>query len=189
MSTEYVGSADLPPDRYLGPTRYRIRYRCARCGKEWSRVTTKVSSKDPPCPKLDCREALIAEAEERGARRMQKMLEERLAPAQVGASNAVKAVDVTAEIVMKDHKMTDLADNLREGDIAAPKLPPQMQAAVDGFFTGDAVRKRSGLSKKSMDLIGKRALAGAYRNMALNPGNIIPGTRGEPALRSVGKTS
>lgn len=187
MSTEWVGHSDMEPERYLGPTRYRVRYRCVRCGHQFARVTTKLSGKDPPCPKAACKEALIEAEVQRRTANLAAMLESQTAPAQIGKSTLVKAVDTTAQIVMEDHKLTDLADNIRHGDIAAPKLPPPMQQAVDGFFSGEAVRKRSGLGKRQMDLIGRRAMAGAYRGMALDVGSVIPGQKGEPALRPVRK--
>lgn len=40
----------------------------------------------------------------------------------MGNSNFTKAMDTTAEIVMRDYGLTDLQDNLRAGDSMAPKL-------------------------------------------------------------------
>ena len=40
----------------------------------------------------------------------------------MGKSNFTKAMDATAEIVMKDYALTNLQDNLRAGDSMAPKL-------------------------------------------------------------------
>ena len=40
----------------------------------------------------------------------------------MGHSNFTKAMDATAEIVMKDYNLTNLQDNLRAGDSMAPKL-------------------------------------------------------------------
>ena len=40
----------------------------------------------------------------------------------MGGSNFTKAMDATADIVMKDYGLTNLQDNLRAGDTMAPKL-------------------------------------------------------------------
>ena len=55
----------------------------------------------------------------------------------VGGSNAVKAMDMAANMVMEDHGMTDLSSDGREGAIMAPKLPPVPATArrCHVFFT------------------------------------------------------
>lgn len=53
--------------------------------------------------------------------RVQEMNESHCPPA-MGASNFTKAMDITADIVMKDCNLTNLQDNLRAGDSMAPKL-------------------------------------------------------------------
>ena len=60
-----------------------------------------------------------------------------IAPA-VGGSAITKAVDATAQIVMEDHHMTNLQDNLRPGDTMAPKLHPVLQQQADNMFSGAA---------------------------------------------------
>ena len=52
----------------------------------------------------------------------------------VGGSNFTKAMDATAEIVMKDYGLTDLQDNLRAGDSMAPKLRQDLEQQVDQVF-------------------------------------------------------
>lgn len=184
----YIGTETLEPDGYLQPTRYRITLECGRCGHHYSRITTKLDKKDPPCPKRACKEAAFEEAVEREARNRTQMFEEQRPPGHIGQSVTVKAIDKTAEIVMKDHGMTDLRDNLRMGDTMAPKLPGAMQSAADNFFGGKAVAGRAGIrNQKQAELLGRRAMAGAFRNMALSPSSVVPGATGESALRMVGK--
>jgi hypothetical protein len=43
-------------------------------------------------------------------------------------------VDQTYQIVSEDYKMTDMRDNVREGETMAPKLAPRLQAMADNMF-------------------------------------------------------
>lgn len=181
-----TGMDHLEPEGYLQPRRYRIHYECGRCGHEWSRVTTKIDSKDPPCPVKRCREEAFEEEIERRAENLARMLAEQRAPAQIGANQTVKAIDTTADIVMTDNHMTNLQDNLREGDMMAPKLPAPMQRVADGYFNGGALSDRYGSRRaKQMHRLGQQAIAGSFRNMAVNPGLVLPGSAGQQALRKV----
>ena len=175
----------LPPEDFLGPRRYRITCRCLRCKKPYSYVATTLSSPDRPCPRKKCREAATQEEIERRARNLAAMLAEQKAPGHIGDNVRVKAVDKTAEIVMADYGMTDLKDNIREGDIVAPKLPPAQQKLADGYFGGQAVGERWGMNNRQTRQMLARATAGAFRNMAINPGVVVPGKRGEKPLWSV----
>jgi len=139
--TDYLGSERMEPEGYLKPTRYKIKARCERCGKVFSWIDTTPGGKNRPCPNPICIEARIAEEVAAATAKMAKMLEEQRAPAVIGQSNVVKAVDATAEIVMRDHGLTDLKDNIRQGDIMAPSLKGKgangvaLQQAADAFFT------------------------------------------------------
>ena len=50
-------------------------------------------------------------------------LEQRTAPGIVGANAQVRAIDMTADIVMQDYKMTDLKSNVRDGEAMVKPLP------------------------------------------------------------------
>lgn len=185
-----VGQETLPADGYLQPRRYKITAQCERCGGEFHWVTTKLDGKDRPCPKRTCKEAIHREAVEREAMNMAKMFAEQRPPGHIGDKPIVHAIDTTAEIVMKDYGMTDLRDNIRTGDSMAPSLPPEMQRAADGFFTGAAVRERAGggnLGARAMQAIGRRAVAGAFRSAAVAPPQNVVGKdrRVVPSLRHV----
>lgn len=186
--SDFIGRESLPPDGYLQPRRYRIHYKCMRCGHEYSRITTRLDRKDPPCPRQLCKEIAAEEEREKAAQNMAAIIEEQRAPATIGDSPVIKAIDRTAEIVMQDHGLTDLRDRVYEGEPVAPKLPPDKQRAADSFFTGAEVRRQVGPRvSKQMDILGRRAIAGSFRNMALNPAQVVPGARGDPALRLVRK--
>ena len=114
----------------------------------------------------------------------QQMLAEGQGPSQIGNKIVVKAVDETAKIVMEDYNMTNLKDNIRHGESVAPKLPGQQQALADNYFGGGGLRA-AGISSKQAQALGRRAIAGAFRNTALNPGSIqLPDVKnGQSPLR------
>jgi len=167
--TTHTGTQLEPPEGYLQPSRVRVHYRCGVCGHEWSRVYKSTPRRDPPCPMLACQEVTRAEAELRAAERMEQILESRIPPGHIGESNVVKAVDETARIVMEDYGMTDLKDNIREGEGAAPKLPPAQQAAADGFFSTKKFAENAGVEHRRAELLKRRAIAGAFRGMSVDP--------------------
>jgi hypothetical protein len=186
-SSDYLGREEVGSDSYLGPTKYRLHLRCLRCGKEYTRIVARVTDHDPPCPRKRCRALALEEEISRRAENMSRIIESGRAPATTGNNPLNRAVDKTAEIVMQDHGLTNLKDNIREGEITAPPLPPKMQAAADNFFSGKvAVPGGDDRRRKQMELLGRRAMGGAFRNMAINPGAVHPGARGEKGLRFVG---
>jgi len=77
----------------------------------------------------------------------------------------------------------------------APKLPAAQQAQADNYFGGGGLRTTNivpgtptvEVSAKQINLLGRRALAGAFRGMAVTPGAIAPrGARpGEKSLHMV----
>jgi hypothetical protein len=116
-----------------------------------------------------CVAVSTAEAELRAAERMARILETQTPPGHIGDKVVVRAIDETARIVQEDYKMTDLRDNLREGDMAAPKLPPQQQAAADSFFDTKKFSQIAGVEQRRAELLKRRAVAGAFRGMSVNP--------------------
>ena len=56
----------------------------------------------------------------------------------IGGSVQSKAVDATYKIVEQDFGFTNMKDNMREGDIAAPSLPPALQKVANNFWSGGA---------------------------------------------------
>jgi transcription elongation factor Elf1 len=94
----------------------------------------------------------------------------------------IKAVDIVAEEAMKSYGMTDLnmGSNMKPGDTCAPKLPPAQQQMADNFFNQG---KNPSLKGMNLGAMGKRAIAGAYRDPT-NPvamahkARLRPGTEG-----------
>lgn len=182
----HMGTESLEPDGFMQPRRYRVTLRCLRCNHTYSRVVKNITGANPPCPRKACKAAALEEEVEKRARNMARILETGKAPGHIGENVTVKAIDETASVVMQDYGLTDLKDSIRPGESMAPKLPPAQQAQADGFFGGEAVRKRNNLNKRQMDNLGRRAMAGAFRGMAVNPTSVVPGSRGESPLRIVG---
>jgi hypothetical protein len=158
-------------DNFLEPTKYKIRYKCELCGHEYSRTYKAIPVKDPLCPSKACIAKQELASLKQQMANLQRMIEEGHAPGQIGNKVVVKAVDETARIVMEDYKMTDLKDNIRHGESVAPKLPGQQQALADNYFGGGGLRA-AGISSKQAQALGRRAIAGAFRSTALNPGSI-----------------
>jgi len=183
MPAETLGTTVIESESFLEPTRYRVRYQCQDCGHRYSKTVKAVPKVDPPCPNKACaaaREVLALKAE---LANMKAMIESGAAPAQIGKKVVVKAVDETARIVMEDYNMTNLKDNIRQGESVAPKLPPVQQRAADNYFGGGALASR-GMNARQTELLGRRAIAGAFRNMAVPPTAIVPGAaQGQSPLR------
>lgn len=128
---------------------FETTYICGDCSHKFMKRTDydprKKSVKQPACVKCknkkqtrpesytklsgDVKELTQSEKEAR----FNDMLESRQPPAS-GFSNFTKAMDTTAEIVMKDYGLTNLQDNLRAGDSMAPKLEHRLEQRVDGVF-------------------------------------------------------
>ena len=197
MTTKYEGFevAPVDPKEYLPPTRFKITYSCSKCGKPFVKVHDSIPRKDPKCPNKACAEQAELAQLRREVANLTAMLESGEAPAQIGHRPRTRAIDTTAEVVMQDYGLTNLKDNIRHGETMAPKLPPAQQAAADSYFGGGSMRTMNlapgtpsvDVSSKQLNLLGRRALAGAFRNMAVTPGAVAPrGARaGEPALHMV----
>ena len=171
-------------DTFLEPTKYKIRYQCELCNHQYSRTYKAIPINDPPCPSKACVVKQELAAMKKQMANFQQMLESGQGPGQIGNKVVVKAVDETARIVMEDYQMTDLKDNIRHGEGVAPKLPGQQQTMADNYFGGGAMQN-AGISSKQAQLLGRRAISGAFRSAALNPASIqLPDVKnGQSALR------
>ena len=180
MTTDYLGYETEPSEGYLQPDKVRIFYRCNRCGHEYSRVCKSTASPDAPCPKKACKEAREEEEIARRVANTLAMIESGQTPGITGRNPVVGIIDQTAQDVMSDYKLTDLKDNIREGESMAPSLPGKQQIAADNFF--QANKGATGMGAKQAAFVGRRALAGAYRSMAVAPIDVFPGQKGESPL-------
>lgn len=194
--SEELGRDAEPPDGYMAPKKFRLRLRCLRCGHEYvTKPMTAVPRDDPPCPKEECRVEREVERRLMERVRFEKMLQEQRPPARGGAP-VVGVIDSVAEQVMRDYKLTDLNDRMREGDIAAPKLPPAQQRAADSFFSGQEVARQMGgrrlaarvsqLGAQVLSARGPMASANIAKIQAASgrPGEsaLVPRPTGEPNM-------
>lgn len=124
---------------------FSARYKCSDCSHMFEKMTEKDPRKGgrkPSCP--ECKKGKhsaiksisksnVIHTQEKMDKNVQEIIETKRFPA-MGKSNFTKAMDTTAEIVMKDYNLTDLQDNLRAGDSMAPKLRPELERKVDEVF-------------------------------------------------------
>src|SRR5579863_2292425 len=145
---------------------YVLTMRCTKCGLKWKQRSKTQHPKRSRCPNAECGKI----------NREIGFDPTGTAPA-IGGSIMTRAIDKTAQIVMEDHKLSDLRDNVREGDIMAPKLPAAQQQMADSLFNPAANPRLSGLRKRQLDHHGRRALAGAFRDIALDVKGVLPDNR------------
>lgn len=165
--------------------KFKVTYGCKVCGHRWKKMVTDLNLPDPPCPNLAC-----GEAEPVTTRNID--FNSRRAPAAVGMSNKTKAIDETARIVMNDYGMTDLRDDVREGESSAPKLPPRQQAMADGMFNSkirnETMKRQYGL--KNPNMIARAAIGGGYSpkaQRAPDPVAVVQESRTLPPVRIINK--
>jgi hypothetical protein len=109
-------------------TRFQITIRCTICDHRYKRTMEAPDESaleelpDPPCPQ--CKKV---------AERRVFDYQSGKAPGVIGAP-VTKAIDYAMEGIAQDYGMTDIRDNVKEGESAAPKLPPRQQVMADNFF-------------------------------------------------------
>ena len=91
-------------------------YECGDCGSRFEHLKMSRDEPDPECP--GC-----------------KAISQKLPPSVSIGTNKGRAVDI-AQAEVEAQGFTNMRDNLREGDIAAPRLAAPLQKAVDNFWSG-----------------------------------------------------
>ena len=166
---------------FMQPTRKRITFQCPICSHTWTRTFKAEPSVDPACPNKYCADRRTLADLQKQVANLMAMIQSGQAPAQIGNTVKVQAIDTTAKIVMEDNKLTDLKDGIRAGETMAPKLPVPMQSAADNFFSGGAAALGTGqpMSRmaKRMQALGQRAIAGGMRDMSVAPNQVLPKAR------------
>lgn len=130
-----------------------ITERCLDCGHKWkvkvfSATDDASDIPDPECPKCSAKVTPIGMDVAAGK-----------APG-IGGSPMVKAMDMTANTVMREYGLTDLKSDGRQGATMAPSLPPPQQAAADGMF--DPRARAKSMTRESRAMMG--ALNGIARS-------------------------
>lgn len=138
--------------------RYEFKWGCRECGHKWKRVIATndpLSVSDPACPackKEKKRNEHFSAFDPAGGR----------APSY--ASNVKnKALDATAEIIMREHHMTDIKSptEVRVGDDSAPRIPPHLQKMADNMFQPQKQLSSVGMGRQA-GMIASAAMRGAY---------------------------
>lgn len=150
------------PDQVATGKKYKVKLQCRECAHVYKRILKSLSDKDPPCPA--CKKAMTKSGGLADIIKHQKM-------AGPSGSNMTKAIDITAEITMQDHGLTNLKDNIRAGESAAPRLAPALQAQADNMFSG--AKKRIPNTSFNPAQLGKQALSGAFRGGGPDPMNAV----------------
>lgn len=161
-------------------TRWAVKIRCVACGHKYRRVLTAPDEEtlatvpDPPCPSCLKR-----------ANTQEMVFGTGKAPA-VGGSQVTRAVDATAEIVMEDYGMTNLRDDSREGESAAPKLAPRLQDMADNMFTRRPARGAPGLMNMNPRSVMSAAVNGRFNTPdTVNPIAIQHARKDKPPVRII----
>ena len=166
---------------FMQPSRKKITFQCPQCEHIWSQTFKAEPQKDPPCPNKYCADRRALVDLQRQVANLTAMLESGQGPAQIGNNVKIQAVDTTAKIVMEDNKLTNLRDDIRQGESMAPKLPVPMQAAADNFFSGGAAALGSGQNmtrmQKRMQALGQKAISGGMRDSSITPNMVLPKSR------------
>ena len=186
MTSELVDSEMQDPPSPFEKRKYRAKFRCAECGHTWTGKWHKAPPKaDEPCPNPSCAQVRQLKQANLEIANLKRMIAEGRPPAHVGSNNQVKAVDFTAEAVMQDYGLTDLKDNIRQGESMAPKLAPAAQQAADNYFAPPKVDQSLKMrdmgsgrmrvaSAAQLNKIAERARAGAYARRGVNPTEVLP---------------
>jgi hypothetical protein len=175
--------------------KYQLVLRCKSCTHRYKRIVVIDDDEaiedypDPPCPKCakrserrDAYETATPAIPHDG---MDGIIASQRAPGINGASPIVKAIDQTADIVMKDYALSDLKDSVRQGEVMAPQLPPAQQKLADNFFGGTKPSASQNQRQQAkMARMLRRAVNGGYRAGALDVKSVLPDQR--VALRRIG---
>lgn len=143
-------------------------FKCGECGNVFRKISVNPDLKKSPCPECKKGERItkFIRAND-GPVSSQDLLERDwnkhpfVPPGKSAESSAhtIKAIDETAKIVMEDHKMGDLKDNVRAGESMAPKLAPHLQKQADAMFGNGNVKRMI----PNAGAMARKALAGGYR--------------------------
>lgn len=173
--------------------KFQLVLKCKPCQHRYKRVVVIDDDEsiddipNPPCPKC-AKKAKRTDAAQQATPPiphdgMNGIIEQQRAPG-IGGATIVKHIDQAAKIVMEDHHLSDLKDNVREGDTMAPSLPPAQQKLADNFFGPRPNQTNNKRQQAQMQRLMRRAVGGAYRASALDVKAVLPDNR--VALRRVG---
>lgn len=144
---------------------YETKYCCDSCNHIFYKITDydprKKGGRAPAC--TECKKKKVAtksqikvrgdvkpQTEETKSAKINDIIEAKKFPSS-GKSNFTKAMDETAKIVMEDYGMTNLNDNLREGDNMVPKLRPDLEEKVGKGFGSNQKNNVMGMAGNNLN--------------------------------------
>lgn len=145
---------------------FETKYNCEDCSHVFYRITERDPRKTkggrpPSCPECKKMKAIAkSQIKVRGDVRPQSqeqkdnVIEDIIASKKFPSSGKgafTKAMDDTARIVMEDYQMTNLNDNLREGDNMVPKLRPDLEERVGKGFETNQKNNVAGLAGANLN--------------------------------------
>lgn len=124
-------------------------YKCNTCNHVFEHFHKNADEPLPDCPRC----VLMAELSD--VEKLPSVFKTR----STRAAQTAKAADTMYKIAEEDYGLTNMKDNLREGDIAAvmPKLPPELQKNADNFWQKNAMQKASLMSSARTGMALARA--------------------------------
>lgn len=146
--------------------KYRATFKCGDCSNVFRKITSNPNLLMAPCPECKKKNRITKFLRAGDGQVTKADLEPgpvyapSPGPAIIG-SNAARAIDATANIVMEDYKMTDMTDRCRPGENMAPKIRPDLQKQADGFF---GPKKKGGTIPFDPKRLAQRAMAGQLRD-------------------------
>jgi len=139
---------------------YRSTYRCSECKSTFEKTTQGFPKKDPACPtckkmkRVHMKGSVSDKTHNFGETDIVGGTPEKPQKSfSMGGTNAHKAFDKTAEIVMQDYGMTDINmnSNVRDGDNLVPKLRADLEERVNKGW-GDKPNKVAGMQHAGASL-------------------------------------
>lgn len=163
---------------------YEVKYCCDECDhvfyKMVDRDPRKINVRAPACPecrknKAKAKSQIKVSGDVKSQTETQKdaVIEDIIASKKFPSSGKgafTKAMDETAKIVMEDYQMTNLNDNLREGDNMVPKLRPELEAQVGKGFNANQKNNVAGLAGANLN---KALTAQINTNRFASQGDVV----------------
>lgn len=152
--------------------RYRMTFKCGDCSNIFKKITTNADLQKAPCPQCRTKNRITKFMRTGDGPISKKDLvivqaPPSVAPAIIG-SIATKAIDATANIVMEDHKLSNLKDSVKYGESMAPRLDPVRQHKADNFF-GPKKAPRGTPAGLDPARLAKQAMRGSFRDQKMDP--------------------
>lgn len=176
---------------------FEVKYTCDTCQPLYTfykivdEDPRKVKLRTPPCPQCKARKSFAkSQMKISGAvnpntdhnANINEIIATKQAPAFAVPNAKNRAIDETAEIVMKDYNMTDInmGSHLRQGDNCVPKLTHDLEKKVDEVFAAKPKNNVMGVAGNNLTAALTRQIdAGHFRGY----GDPVARQQADPSLK------